>query len=84
MDLNHGGTFDKDAVSKDDTATLAEHIEAFLYARCKIMYIPKELDEERYSEDKAIKKVKKLIKKLRKGKKSVFSDDESDYYLGGD
>jgi hypothetical protein len=77
--------FNKDVVSKDETIPLAEHIELFLYARTEIMYIPKDLVEEEYSEAKAIKKVRKLIKKLRKGKKGVFNDDDSeDYYLGGE
>jgi hypothetical protein len=61
-------------ISKEDMSALAKHIEDYLEVFLEVFIIPENM---RNQEDKiydSINVVKKLIKKLRKGDKSVFED----------
>lgn len=69
--------FDPENISKKDCHKLADHLEEYLELLQDIMIIPKELkkkDEEKINA--AIQTTKKLIKKLRKGDRSVFKDPD--------
>lgn len=68
-------TFDSDNVTKKDMIKLADHIEEYISELESMMIIPEEIYDE-YAEriDSGIKRCKKLIKKLRKGDKSVFKE----------
>ena len=67
-----------DEISKKDMRRFGDQLEAWLNFSKKYVIIPDELQHEKYKIDIAVKKVKKLIKKLRKGDKSIFRD-ELDY-----
>lgn len=69
------GEFDPDNITRSDMDNLADGIERYVELLEEVMIIP---DEIRKSIGKdinaALKVVKDLIKKLRKGDKSVFKD----------
>lgn len=68
-------TFDPNIVSKEDMIKLAEHIENYINELEKVMIIPEEMmDQYEDQISKGIKLSKKLIKKLKKGDKSVFKE----------
>jgi hypothetical protein len=61
-------------MSKDEMATLAQHIEDYLEVFLEVFIIPDYLRDQEDKIYESIQTVKKLIKKLRKGDPSVFSD----------
>lgn len=64
-------------ISKEDMKLLAKGIEGFIELLDEIIVIPKELvDKHEKSIKEAIEISKKGIKKLKKGDKSVFKDEE--------
>ena len=72
--------FDPDNVSVKDMKKLADNIEAYIDILQEIMIIPKEIiDDCKKDIDESLERTRKLIKKLRKGDRSVFkSADELD------
>lgn len=71
--------FDPDNICKKDMETLAGHIEEYLNTLKEVMIIPRDMIEEHGKRIKrAIEVTAKLIKKLRKGDKSVFKDMDED------
>lgn len=71
--------FDPDNICKKDMETLADHIEEYLNTLSEVMIIPRDMIEEHGKRIKrAIEVTAKLIKKLRKGDKSVFKDMDED------
>ena len=72
--------FDPDDVSQKDMRKLADNIEAYIDILEEIMIIPKDIiDDCKKDIDEALKRTRKLIKKLRNGDRSVFkSSDEID------
>lgn len=67
--------FDPAHITKEDMRRVADHIEEYLEQLQDVMIIPDELIDECKEEiDEGIKRTKKLIKKLRKGDRSVFKD----------
>jgi flagellar biosynthesis/type III secretory pathway chaperone len=73
--------FDPDNIKKSDMNRLADVIEEYIDALQSVMIIPDELlDSAEDNIHESIKRTQKLIKKLRKGDKSVFKDpDEWNY-----
>ena len=70
-------TFDPDNIKKEDMELLADHIEEYLNLFREVMVIPDELYEKYKDRIKeSIKRTEQLIKKLRKGDKSVFKDED--------
>lgn len=70
-------TFDPEDITKEDMNKVADHIEGFLLVLKEIIYIPEELlDEHGKKIEKGISRTEKLIKKLRKGDRSIFKDQE--------
>lgn len=70
-------TFDPNDISKDDMNKLADAIEEYKDSLMSVMVIPEEIVQE--CEDKlkeGLRRTDRLIKKLRKGDRSVFKDDE--------
>jgi len=70
-------TFDPSDISKDDMNKLADAIEEYKDSLMSVMVIPEEIVKE--CEDKlkeGLRRTDRLIKKLRKGDRSVFKDDE--------
>ena len=68
-------TFHPENVSKDDMIKLAESIEEYIDELESIMIIPDEIiDVYKKQIDEGIHRCRKLIKKLKKGDKSVFKD----------
>ena len=70
-------TFDPENISKKDCQNFADHLEEYLEVLEDIMIFPKEMkkkDKEKMQD--AIHQTKKLIKKLRKGDRSVFKDPD--------
>lgn len=70
-------TFDPSDISKDDMNKLADAIEEYKDSLMSVMVIPEEIVQE--CEDKlkeGLRRTDRLIKKLRKGDRSVFKDDE--------
>lgn len=63
-----------DDISKVDMLNLADHIEKYLMLFEDIMIIPEEFKINEKDVQIAKKNVRKLIKKLRKGDKSVFKE----------
>ena len=69
--------FDPDNITKEDMNRLADSIEDYLNLLEEIMVIPKEIIDECEDDiNEGIKRSRKLIKKLRKGDKSVFKDSD--------
>jgi len=66
--------FDPANITKDDMKLLADHIEDYIMVLEEVMVIPKGIMESRENVSHAIRMVKKLIKKLKAGDKSVFKD----------
>lgn len=68
---------DPENIRQSDMDRLADAIETYLHELESVMIIPEELLEDRGDEMKrSISLTKKLIKKLRKGDRSVFKDPE--------
>jgi len=68
--------FDPNTATKEDMKKLADHIEEYLNNLEDVMIIPDDLiDEYGKQIQEGIMRTKKLIKKLRKGDKSIFRDD---------
>ncbi len=69
--------FDPDNISKEQMNIIADSIEEYLDTLKEVMIIPQELLKEHGKKIKhSIEIVEKLIKKLRKGDRSVFKDAE--------
>lgn len=66
-------TFDPDNVDSKDMSDLADNIELYLDFLEEVMVIPPDVEKE-YGEKirDGIKRSRKLVKKLRKGDRSVF------------
>ena len=62
-------------ISKSSLKYLGEEIEQYLNLFLNVMIIPKHLKHNKKELDKAIKTVQKLIKKLKKGDRSVLKED---------
>lgn len=70
-------TFDPNDITKADMNKLADVFENYLDELLRVMIIPKDiLDDCKKDIDEATKRVRKLIKKLRKGDRSVFKDED--------
>lgn len=68
---------DPENIRQSDMDRLADAIETYLHELESVMIIPEELLEDHGDEMKrSISLTKKLIKKLRKGDRSVFKDSE--------
>ena len=68
---------DPENIRQSDMDRLADAIETYLHELESVMIIPEELLEDHGDEMKrSISFTKKLIKKLRKGDRSVFKDPE--------
>ena len=68
---------DPENIRQSDMDRLADAIETYLHELESVMIIPEDLLEDRGDEMKrSISLTKKLIKKLRKGDRSVFKDPE--------
>lgn len=72
MNLND---FSKENYSKTSMRLLAKSISDYLTLFEDIMIIPKELKNSKKDVQEAKKIIKKLIKKLRNGDRSVFKDE---------
>lgn len=69
------GEFNPSNVTKEDMKKLANHIEEYIDHLESVMIIPDELIEEYGKQIKeGLARTRKLIKKLKKGDKSVFKD----------
>ncbi len=67
--------FDPEDISKEEMEKIAEMIEEYLNLLEDVMIIPEELYETHHERiEKGINVTKKLIKKLKKGDRSVFND----------
>ncbi len=75
MNKNRRDTFDPDNLDDESMKILAEHIEEYLKFLESIMIIPEEI-QEKYGDRIQVskKRVKKLIKRLKKGDTSVFNN----------
>lgn len=73
LDIDH---LDPKNISKEDMKNFANHIEEYCKQMKAIMIIPKELSEYEKDFNEGFKRAEELIKKLRKGDKSVFIDDD--------
>ena len=70
-------SFDPNNITKENMQYLADHIENHVNYFESIMIIPDEIrDECEKHINEGIKRTKKLIKKLRKGDRSVFKDTD--------
>ena len=69
--------FDPDNIKKDDMIKLADAIDEYISLLTEVMVIPDDI-ERKYGDriEESIAISKKLIKKLRKGDKSVFKDED--------
>lgn len=68
--------FDPSDITKDEMEYIADHIETFVDNLEEIMIIPDDIKRDCEDEIKeGIARSRKLIRKLRKGKKSVFNDE---------
>lgn len=68
---------DPENIRQSDMDRLADAIETYLHELESVMIIPEDLLEDHGDEMKrSITLTKKLIKKLRKGDRSVFKDPE--------
>lgn len=73
--MTHSGDWDVDSFTKEDGGIIADAIEKYLDRLDRLMIIPEELMDDSDEFLEAIKFIrKKLLKKLRKGNKSVFKD----------
>lgn len=74
-------TFDPDNVKQSDMNKLADAIEEYKDSLMTVMVIPDEvIKKDRKRLKNGFEVTEKLIKKLRKGDKSVFKEiDENDY-----
>lgn len=71
--------FDPNNVDKKEMIKLADHIEEYLDLFKEVMIIPDEIYREHGDKIKeSIKRTEQLIKKLRKGDRSVFKDLDDD------
>lgn len=72
--------FDPNKLTRKNMAFLGDNIADYLMLLEEVMIFPEELEGNKEEFQEAIKTVKKLIKKLRKGDRSVFksSDEEED------
>lgn len=77
-----GSSFDPENIRKEDMAKLAEIIEEYIDQLESVMIIPEDVMRKHGDKIKeAIKRCKKLVKKLKKGDRSVFKDpDEWERY----
>lgn len=67
--------FNPDNIRQTDMDRLADAIESYISELESVMVIPEDLLEDRGEKiESGIKEIKKLIKKLRKGDRSVFKD----------
>lgn len=66
--------FDPSSATHKDMALIATHIEEYLMVLEEVMIIPEDLINDKNSFEEAIRTVRRLIKKLKKGDKSVFAD----------
>lgn len=67
--------FNPDNIRQTDMDRLADAIESYISELESVMVIPEDLLEDRGEKiERGIKEIKKLIKKLRKGDRSVFKD----------
>jgi len=66
--------FDPENITKDDMKQLAEHINEYLDVLEEVMVIPEELIKDEELIKAALKRSRKLVRKLREGDKSVFKD----------
>ena len=67
--------FDPSNISKDDMKKVADSIDEYLDQFESVMVIPDDIMDECKDEiNTAIKTLHQLVKKLRKGDKSVFKD----------
>ncbi|MCM1215448.1 MAG: hypothetical protein NC548_13125 [Lachnospiraceae bacterium] len=70
-------TFDPDHITKEQMNFLADHIERYADELGSSFVIPNELRIEHEDQiNEAMKRVRILIKKLRKGDTSVFKDED--------
>lgn len=73
-----GSTYDEfnpEDIKQTDMNRLADAMESYINELESVMIIPEELLEDNGEKIKrGIKEIKKLIKKLRKGDRSVFKD----------
>ena len=70
-------TFDPEDISQEDMDYIATQIEDYVNELEETMIIPEEIIEDVGDQiDEGIRRAKKLIKKLRKGDRSVFKDEE--------
>ena len=75
MMLSDLDNFSSENISDVDMKNLADHIEKYLFLFEDIMIIPEEFKINEKDVQSAKKIVRKLIKKLRKGDRSVFKED---------
>lgn len=69
--------FDPNDIRQEQMEFLADHIEEYLELLEEVMIIPDEIMDDHGDEiEEGIKRTKKLIKKLRKGDRSVFKDED--------
>lgn len=70
-------TFDPDNIKKEDMRKLADAIEEYRDNLLSVMVIPDEIMEDCKDRLKeGLRRTEKLIKKLRKGDKSIFKDED--------
>lgn len=75
MMLSDLDDFSSENISDIDMKNLADHIEKYLFLFEDIMIIPEEFKINEKDVQSAKKIIRKLIKKLRKGDRSVFKED---------
>jgi hypothetical protein len=68
-------SFDINDLSTADMKLLANIIDEYIMVLEEVMIIPEEIIRDKEEKDEAMKLVKKIIKKLRAGDKSVFNDN---------
>ncbi len=68
---------DSDSIKTEDMVAFADAIEDYMDLLEEVMVIPDEIKRECTDDiEEAKKRVRKLIKKLRKGDRSVFNDGD--------
>ena len=73
--------FDPSDITQEEMDYIADHIENYIDTLENMMIIPDDMKEKYEPEiNEGIARSRKLIRKLRKGKRSVFND-EFDYNL---
>lgn len=78
-----GETFDPDNIKQRDMDKLADEIENAMDVRESVLIIPNDFkDKDRREYDEAKRLIYELIRKLRKGKTSVFKDADEWNPLG--